>query len=428
MSKFAIRPSQLHGSLSIPTSKSHTLRSLVFSLMAHGKSHILHYLPSPDTTAMIHAIRLFGANVEIATDELIVHGTAGKLSPADDVIQCSNSGQVLRFIGAIAALSPSYAILTGDVSIRHNRPIQPLLEGLSGLGAFAVSSRGDGYAPIIVKGPLTKNKTTLLGEDSQPVSALLIACSFLPHPVEIMVSRPGEKPWINLTLDWLKRFSIGFENHSFEHYRLKGNASIPAFQYTVPGDFSSAAFPIAAALITHSELTLHPIDMGDVQGDNAIIPLLEQMGARFIIDAKKQTLTVKKSPTLKGCRIDVNDFIDALPILAVIACFCEGETEIYNAAIARKKESDRIHCIAVELKKMGADIEERPDGLLIRPAKLRGAHLQTYRDHRLVLALSVAALAAQGESTIDGIEAANKTYPTFLNAFRSVGADIEIVD
>ena len=427
MSKFIIQPSQLHGSLPIPTSKSHTLRALVFSLMAHGKSHIHHFLPSPDTTAMIDAIRLLGATVETTSDQLIVQGTAGKLTPADDIIDCGNSGQVLRFIAALAALSPHYTVFTGDHSIRHNRPMQPLLDALSKLGAFAVSTRGDGYAPIIVRGPLTQYKTSLLGQDSQPVSALLIACSFLPHPVEITVTHPGEKPWIALTLDWLNRFNIVYENHSFEHYRLKGNGSIQGFNYTVPGDFSSAAFPIAAALLTHSELTLHPIDMTDVQGDKAVIPLLEQMGAHFLIDPHKKTLTVKKSPRLKGQRIDINDFIDALPILAVIACFCEGETEIYNAAIARKKESDRIHCIVTELKKMGADIDEKPDGLLVRPTKLHGAHLQTHRDHRLVLALAVAALAAQGESIIEGVGAADKTYPTFLSTFRASGARIEIL-
>jgi 3-phosphoshikimate 1-carboxyvinyltransferase len=429
MVKFAIRPSQPSGRLEIPTSKSHTLRALVFSLMAKGTSRIYQFLPSPDTEAMIKAIRLLGAKVEKEGKLLTVCGTGGTLLPADDVIDCGNSGQVLRFIGALAALSPSYTILTGDVSIRRNRPVKPLLEGLTHLGAFAESSRGDGYAPIIVKGPMTKQKTSLSGEDSQPVSALLIACSFLPHPTDIRVVRPGEKPWIGLTLRWLDRFDIGYENRDFEHYRLKGGASIPAFDYTVPGDFSSAAFPIAAALLTHSEITLHPIDMEDPQGDKAIIPLLEKMGARFEINAAEKTLTVKKSPRLKGRTININDFIDALPILAVIACFCEGTTEIINASIARNKESDRIHCIAIELAKMGADIEERPDGLVIRPAPLRGsAHLETHHDHRLVLALSVAALAAEGESVIHGVEAAAKTYTTFLEDFLSLGAKIERSD
>ena len=424
MAKFVIGQSKLQGRIAIPPSKSHTLRALVFSLMAKGRSEISHYLPSPDTAAMIDAIRLLGARVDAAPETLIVQGTGGNLLPASDVIHCGNSGQVLRFISALAALSPSYAILTGDDSIRQRRPMQPLLNALTQLGAFAQSSRGGGYAPILVKGPMAGNKATLSGVDSQPVSALLIACSFLPHPTEIEVENPGEKPWIDLTLHWLERFNIGYEHRRHEWYRLQGGASIPPFAHTVPGDFSSAAFPLAAALLTHSEITLFPIDMDDPQGDKAIIPLLQEMGARIEIDARAKTLTVKKSPPLRGRKIDVNDFIDALPILAVIACFCEGETELLGGAIAREKESDRIHCIAEELKKMGADIEERPAGLLIRTSKLRGAPLKTSCDHRLVLSLSVAAMAAEGESAIDGVEAAAKSYPTFLEDFRALGANI----
>lgn len=426
MSKYLIKPSRLSGRLAIPSSKSHTLRALTFALMAKGVSHIYSYLHSPDTQAMVKALRLLGAVVDVSETEIAVDGTAGKLASAEDVIDCGNSGQVLRFIGALAALMPSYTILTGDHSIRHNRPVKPLLDGLTQLGALAVSSRGDGFAPVVIRGPLVKNKAAIQGIDSQPVSGLLIAASFAPHPIEIHVAHPGEKPWIGLTLHWFERFGIPYANENFERYALQGGANLSSFDYTVPGDFSSSAFPIAAALLTHSELTIYPIDMEDPQGDKAIIPLLQRMGARFEIDSSQKTLTVKKGGHLRGTRIDCNDFIDALPILAVIGCFAEGETEIVNAAIARSKESDRIHCIAQELKKMGADIDERPDGLLIRQAKLKGAKVQTHHDHRLVLSLSVAAMAASfGESVIEGVSAAEKTYPGFLKDFLSVGAQIE---
>jgi len=423
MAKVTIRPGKLHGTIAIPTSKSHTIRALLFALMAKGKSHIQRYLPSPDTAAMIDAIRHLGAQVEVAKDAITVEGVAGKLHPAEDVIQCGNSGQVLRFIGALAALSPTYTILTGDASIRHNRPIKPLLDALQQLGAFASSSRLDGYAPILVKGPLKGGKATLPGEDSQPVSGLLIAGAF--SPLELHVTNPGEKPWIELTLSWFDRFGIAYENRNFEHYKMKGGAQIEGFKYGVPGDFSSSAFPLAAGLVTQSEIVLENIDLTDVQGDKAIIPALEAMGAHF--ESHKNALSVKKGPRLKGTSVDINNFIDALPILAVVGCFATGKTEIFNAAIARKKESDRIHCIATELKKMGADIEEKPDGLIIRPAELHGApNLQAHHDHRLVMALSVAALAAKGESTIHGIECVAKSYPTFFEDFRALGAQMEI--
>lgn len=423
MKTVKIKPSQLHGAIAIPTSKSHTIRSLLFGLMAEGKSRIRHPLPSPDTFAMLDAIRAFGARIDMDQEALIIEGIAGKLHPAEDVIQCGNSGQVLRFIGALAALSPSYTILTGDLSIRHNRPVKPLLDALTQLGAMAESSRLDGFAPIIVKGPLKGGKASLPGADSQPVSGLLILGAFTP--LELHVTNPGEKPWIDLTLSWLKRLSISCENQNYEHYKMRGGAKIHGFEYTVPGDFSSAAFPIAAGLVTHSELVLDNIDLKDVQGDKALIPALESMGARFESDGSK--LCVKKGGRLEGAHLDINDFIDALPILAVVGCFAKGETKIVNAAIARQKESDRIRCIATELKKMGADIEERPDGLIVRESRLHGSHhLESHHDHRLVMALSVAALAAEGTSTIHGIECTAKSYPTFFDDFKKLGASMEV--
>lgn len=418
-----IRPSKLHGELAIPASKSHTIRSLLFALMAKGKSRIHHPLPSPDTFAMLDAIRSFGAVIDMEKEALLIEGVAGKLLPAEDVIQCGNSGQALRFIGALSALSHNYTILTGDLSIRHNRPILPLLNALTQLGAFAASSRLDGFAPIIVKGPLKGGKATLDGRDSQPVSALLMLGAF--HPLELHVTNPGEKPWVNLTLNWFDRLGIHYENHEFERYKMKGHSQIKAFEYRVPGDFSSAAFPLVAAVLTHSEITLDRIDRKDVQGDKEIIPILESMGARF--EAQGTKLHIKASKSLHGTRIDINHLIDALPILAVVGCFANGQTEIVNGEIARQKESDRIHSIATELKKMGADIEERPDGLIIRPSDLKGAiNLESHQDHRLAMSLSVAAMAAHGESTIRGVECVKKSYPSFFEDFARLGAQVEL--
>lgn len=423
MRKAKIYPGKLSGQIAIPTSKSHTIRSLFFAMMAKGKSRIEHPLPSPDTVAMLDAVRSLGAIIDMEQDTLIIDGCSGQLQSAEDVIQCGNSGQVLRFIGAIAALSESYTILTGDASIRHNRPVMPLLSALTQLGATAVSARLDGYAPIIVKGPLKGGKATLDGRDSQPVSALLMLGAFTP--LELHVTNPGEKPWVALTLDWFDRLGIAYENHEFTHYKMKGHSHLKGFEYTVPGDFSSAAFLIVAGLVTGSEIAIDNIDMNDVQGDKGVIFALESMGAKF--EFRNKELIVKKGSSLKGTRLDINDFIDALPILAVAGCFASGETEIVNAAIARKKESDRIHCIALELKKMGAQIEERPDGLIVLPSDLQGSKdLQTHHDHRLAMALSIAALRAKGESVIHGIECVSKSYPSFFEHLSRLGAKVEI--
>ncbi len=427
MTKFRIHPSSVKGTIAIPPSKSHTLRAILFAAIAHGNSEIRQFLHSPDATAMIEAMRAFGAKIQVTADTLRVNGLKGKLKSAEDVIDAGNSGQVLRFVGALAALSPAYTIITGDHSIRHNRPVKPLLDALSQLGALAVSARLDDCAPIIIRGPMQSGKARLLGEDSQPVSGMLIAASLLQGASTLEVINPGETPWIDLTLFWLKKFGIAITHENYERYFIPGNGKIEGFKTTIPGDFSSAAFPIAAALITQSELTLANIDMSDCQGDKKLILTLQKMGADIEIDDKKKTLHVRKSPPLRGMQIDINDFIDAIPILSVIACYCQGPTEIVNAAIARKKESDRIHAIATELKKMGGDLKEKPEGLVINPSPLHGAQVDAWRDHRIGMSLAIAALGAKGETIIDGVECIAKTYPGFDHDLRSIGCAIEAI-
>jgi 3-phosphoshikimate 1-carboxyvinyltransferase len=428
MARYHIRPSRLKGTIQVPSSKSHSLRAILFAAMGKGPSRVRNLLPSPDAASMVRAMQMLGATIETSVDNsLLIRGTHGKVSTPDDVIYCGNSGIVLRFAGALAALQDRYAILSGYDSIRHLLPVQPLLDGLEQLGATAYSSRLDGHAPIVISGPLKNSKATLTGEDSQPVSGLLIAAAFAPHPICLRVEKAGEKPWIGLTLYWFDLLGIPYKQKNFEQYEMQGNASIEPFDLAIPGDFSSAAFPIAAALITRSNLIVTGLDPKDPQGDKLLLDVLIKMGARIVWEGNALHI-YRSQKNLKGIEIDVNDFIDAVPILAVVACYAEGETRIVNAAIARKKECDRLKCIAHELRKMGAQIEELPDGLIIQgAASLSGAHFETYHDHRMVLALSVAALGASGESTLVGIECASKSYPAFHDDFRAIGAEIDLL-
>jgi 3-phosphoshikimate 1-carboxyvinyltransferase len=165
--------------------------------------------------------------------------------------------------------------------------------------------------------------------------------------------------------------------------------------------------------------------MQDVQGDKKLIPLLIELGANIEIDDHEKTITVKKGSSLKGGKIDINPLIDAVTILAVLSCFASEPIEIFNGAIARRKESDRIHAIATELKKMGAKVEEKTDGLIIYPSSLKGAAVSTHQDHRMGLSLAVAALGAKGNTRIQGIECISKSYPFFCRSFKQIGAKIE---
>lgn len=425
MTHYYIQKSSLKGHITVPSSKSHTLRAILFAALASGRSVIHHYLPSEDTLKMIEACRLFGATVEMTNEQLVVHGIGGVIKQCEDVIHAGNSGIILRFCTALGALASNPVVTTGDSSIRHHRPMHELLSGLEQLGVSAKSMRGDHLAPVIIQGPITGDRAIISGEDSQPVSALLIAAAFADHPIELLVNNPGEKPWVGLTLDWFARLGIPYANRDFCHYSMQGNARYPGFEYTVPGDISSAAFPLAAALITKSELVLKNIDLNDPQGDKELISVFIKMGACIDYDATRQLLHVKAGNQLHGISVDINNFIDAVTILAVVACYAEGETHIYNAAIAKQKECNRLECIAAELKKMGADITLLDDGLLIRNSPLSGCEVKSYDDHRMAMSLAVAGLGANGITKVSSIACIAKTFPTFMRDFNWIGANIK---
>lgn len=425
MQNYIVKPtSKLQGIITIPPSKSHTLRAILFASLAKGTSKIHHYLHSPDTTAMINACSLLGAKITVNTDLLIIEGTSGKPSVPDNIIDSGNAGIVYRFIAAIASLISGYTVITGDHSIRSNRPIQPLLDALTQLKTFAVSTRENSYAPIIIKGPLQPGKTSLTGEDSQPVSGLLIAAAFAKGQIDITVKNPGEKPWIDLTLDWFKRLKIPYINDHYEHYVMYGNTQYDGFEYTVPADFSSAAFPIVAALITQSEITLQHIDMNDIQGDKAIIPVLQEMGANIIYDDQKHLLHIHKSSQLIGKTINVNDFVDAIPILSIIGSVAKGTTHIMGGAIAKHKESDRLVAMTTELRKMGVDITDTEDGLIIHQSPIKGAEVKSYHDHRIAMSLAIAGLIADGDTIIKNSECVAKTFPDFAKHMSALGMNI----
>lgn len=426
MVTYQISKSHLQGAISIPPSKSQTMRALLFAMLGKGKSVINNYLPSPDTNAMAAACCQLGAEVSIFPDKIeIIGNNACPKAPNNTEIHAGNSGIILRFVSAIAGLADQPIILTGDHSICHQRPIKPLLDGLTQLGVSASSIQGNDHAPVRIQGRIKPGKAIVSGEDSQPVSALLIASAFGDGPVDLEVIHPGEKPWVGLTLSWFDRLGISYQNNNFAHYRVTGNSRYPGFSYTVPGDLSSAAFPILAALVTKSELTLNNIDLSDAQGDKKLIDVLQQMGAMIDYYPKTHQLIVRQSKTpLQGIFLDINDYIDAIAVLAVVGCFAEGVTEIRNASVARLKECDRIHCLAIELRKMGADIEELEDGLRISSSLLHGASLDSHNDQRLAMALTIAALGAKGESYVSGAEWAAKTFPAFFTQFQALGANL----
>ena len=226
-----------------------------------------------------------------------------------------------------------------------------------------------------------------------------------------------------MTLDWLDKQQIEYENQQMQTFKIKANQSYRPFEAAVAADFSSATFFLCGAALAGDEVTLHGLDFSDSQPDKAVVDYLKAMGAEIILE--QNSVTVKGGP-LKGAELDMNKTPDALPAMAVTAAFAEGTTKLLNVPQARNKETDRIKCMAEELKKMNVKVEELPDGLIIEGSKVKPAELHGRADHRIVMALSLAGLCLDGECYIDTAEAISVTFPNYVELMQNIGANIGV--
>jgi 3-phosphoshikimate 1-carboxyvinyltransferase len=423
--KLTAKKSHLKGAVAIPGSKSHTIRAVAIASLAGGQSLIHNPLDSSDTMSAVTCYRALGSTIDTSDPKLWrVTGTAGMIAPPKETIDVGNSGTTLRIAMGSAALAPSgqTTTFTGDEQIR-TRPVGPLLDSLNDLGAKCASLNNNGKAPIEIGGRLTGGKTSIAAFTSQYLSSLLLCTPLASENTQIDVTMLNEPGYVQMTLDWLDKQKIEYENQQMLRFRIRGNQSYRAFEDAVAADFSSATFFLCASALTADEVTLLGLDFADSQPDKAIVDYLRAMGAD--INIEPNSITIKSSP-LKGADIDMNKTPDALPAMAVTAAFSEGTTRLLNVPQARSKETDRIKCMAEELKKMDIDVEELPDGLIIRGGKPRAAELHGWADHRIVMALSLAGICLDGQCTIDTAEAISVTFPTYVELMRSIGAEMEL--
>jgi len=418
----AVEKSRLSGEVRIPASKSHTIRAVAIGSLASGTTRISNPLAASDTLAAVEVYRKLGASI-LTDGEWTIEGTGGTPRVPDDVLNVGNSGTTLYIAMGTAALVKGYSVFTGDDQIR-SRPAGPLLDALNDLGARAYSTRGDGRPPLLIQGPMRGGRTHLDGsKTSQYLTSLLVNCPLASGDTEILVSDPVEKPYIEMTLGWLDEQGIRYEREGFERFRVPGGQRYKAFEKSIPGDFSSATFFLCAAAITGSALTLLGLDMNDTQGDKAVVGMLEEMGARIERLPEGIRITGGK---LRGGEFDLAATPDALPSLAVTACFAEGVTRLTNVPQARLKETDRIRVMREELGKMGGKVEELPDGLVVTGSPLRAARVNGHGDHRVVMALAVAGLACDGVTEVETAEAVSVTFPTFVELMQDIGARMSV--
>jgi 3-phosphoshikimate 1-carboxyvinyltransferase len=303
------------------------------------------------------------------------------------------------------------------------------MKSLNDLGSTAYSTRNNGCAPIVVGGGIKGGTTSIECPCSQYLTALLMATPLAQGDSIINVPLLHERPYVEMTLRWLDELGIKLEyNEDMSVFKVPGNQSYPAFEKAVPADFSSATFFLCAAALAGEGVTLKGLDINDAQGDKAVIDYLKRMGAEIEI---KENNIIVNSTDLKGVDIDMNATPDAIPAMAVTACFADGTTRLLNVPQARMKETDRITVMCTELKKLGADIEELEDGLIINgkgKGSLTGGDLNGYGDHRVVMSLAFAGLMTNSPVTIDTAEAMAVTFPNYTDLMNLIGAKMEKIN
>jgi len=409
MKNIFLYPSKVNGAVKVPSSKSHTLRAILFAALAEGKSTIYDPLDSLDTKAMLTAVTSMGAKV-LSSHPLTIEGVKGVVRFNSTKIHAENSGIVGRFFTPLAALSMQKMYITGDESLKLRRPVEPLLKALQSKQVKVTYTEKKGHFPFWIEGTFFPDKIEVEGSDSQIVSALLLSASFQKKPLEIFVKNPGETPWIDMTLYWLDKMGVTYEQKNYSYYKVQGKM-LSAFTYQTPGDFSSALFMAIAALLA-GEVTLKNLNLEDPQGDKIVFSWLKQMGGKIFWE--KNRVKVKES-CLEGGTFDGSLAIDALPILAVLGCYSKRGIRIENCEMARFKESNRIDAIASQLRKMGGKVETGKDFLHSYPSMLKGAKVYSFKDHRIAMALAIASLKAKGKTEIEDIACVAKTYPHFFH-------------
>lgn len=433
---------KLSGSIQVPGSKSHTIRALLLSAMADGVSHISNPLPSADCLSAGNAIPLIGAKIDFSNPKVWKVTGAGKnIHLPSDVVNVGDSGSLLYFMSPIAATFEGWSIFTGDESIRK-RPVNHVMDALKQLGANAYISRPETDAPpLLIQGPITTaNTVTTDGRLSQYVTGMMMAACRMPGTLNIELTDPKETPYLTMTKMWLESYGVNvFISNDFKHISVQGGVDLKAQDKTIPSDWEAVAFPLVAALISGSEIVIENIDGSKSQGDEEVVNILLSMGANIDWDKVNNTLTVTPSRlSIKGgeLHINISGFPDAICALAVAACFTEGTTYIEDAAVCRRKETDRIKVLKEELEKLGAECEEGEESLVIHGHsplnsdgtknenfKLHGGKVESYNDHRIAMSLACMGLGLdEGSIEVKDAECCSVSFPHFFDVMNSIGA------
>lgn len=405
-----------------PASKSLTNRALILASLANGKSIIHNFSNCDDTKYLIKGLRKLGVKIKIEDNTLLVEGNGGDFNKNNIEIYCGNAGTTFRFLAGLLVLNKGKVTLSGSKRMQQ-RPIEKLLHALEQIGANVETVNG--FPPVTIDGGKLvglKKQNNIIYLDasisSQFLSSLLLILPVLPKDTKIVLTSDlPSKPYIKMTIDILKKFGVIIKNRNFKEFYLIKQSKIVPTEITIENDASSATYFLGAAALLKKSIKVIGLNKNSFQADLKFINVLEKMGCKV---KWLDNSVILRGSRLKELSIDMKNFPDSVPTLAVIAMFAEGKTKIRNIENLRYKESDRISDLARELRKVGAKVKEGKDFLEIIPSSnYNPAKIKTYKDHRLAMAFALASLKI-GELKILDPSCVNKSFPEFWTEFNKM--------
>jgi len=412
---------KLEAEVRVPGSKSYSQRALIISALAEGESVLENFLISDDTRVLMDALGALGPRIACSGETVFVSGTGGRILRPGRTFYLGNNGTAMRFLSGVVALGKGRFVLTGDRRLCE-RPIGQLLQALRDAGVEAASERGDGCPPVIVKAGGIPGGMVVLEDiaSSQFISSLLICSPFARNGMEIELrGKPVSMPYIDMTLEVMKGYGVEVERPEPGRFRLARPTRYTGRRYRIEGDASGASYFFAAAAAAGGRVRVGGIRPDSRQGDAGFLKILESLGCR--ISAGEDWTEVEGAVTKAGeLSFDMGDMPDMVPTLAVVSALRKGRTVIRNAAHLRHKESDRIGMMILELNRIGARAEETRDGMTIEGGgSLRGAEIETHRDHRIAMSMAVAGLVVPGIRIRDP-DCVGKSFPGFWAEFNKL--------
>lgn len=399
-----------------PPSKAHTLRALIISSLADGKSVIYNPLLGQDQLNVIECLKRLGVEIRQENNKLIVYGTAGKYAPICDELNVGESGVGMNFLTSAACLSEKPVTITGSERITE-RPILEIVNGLSQLGCTIEYLAKKGFPPIKVYGGGIKGGDAQIRgqKTSQYFSSIAIVSPYAETQVTLRcIDTMTERPYLDISLQMMSKFGIEAENDNYERIKVPNGKKYSVRQISIEGDYSSASFFFLAGAICKTKVTVRGLNPCTKQGDKAFLNLIEKMGAKV---SQTNDRVCVQGGKLCAIEVDMNNLPDLVPPLAIAAGFAEGLSRLTNIGHLRHKECDRLAVMASQLNKMGVTAKCDESSLTIEgSSKVHGARIEPHNDHRIAMSFAIAGLVT-GEQIIEEEMCVAKSFPDFWERF-----------